>query len=1694
MTKMTANEKVLALFKFIKDLGNIRSNQITDVKDQFWYKFLSDIPEDSEFVSVHYRDTIDGVDYDDIILEVSKPPLFLCPEPDSVFKDWLNKDWDNPYRVASCIEKKQVQSNPDHSSEEQEQEQTFEFFSDDDKRVQAFENWKPVRDEWAAEQIKRTKIRDLFTSLYMLHVTLERDTDTRELLIGSGLFTDRKNRSISHPVLLKRVKTEFDAIHNTIRIVDTDKTAELYASLLTNIEDLTIDSLPAFSEKISVNDYHPLDRIKAEIFLTELIHSLSSDSQFVGSNDDFKNARFQIKLEPVLFERARRDGAPKMVEAIIDDIQNDGTIPNHLINLVGEGKINIKEDNIEKSLPQQLAEVGGEDPDILLTKPANKEQLEIARRISNYDAVLVQGPPGTGKTHTIANLLGHFLAQGKTVLVTSYTKKALSVVKGQVEKDLQDLCVSVLDDDNRDMEKSVNGISDMVAKHSEHEIEEYIQDAENARKVIIRQLSAVRQRIFEIKESEFSASIVIGGKGVTPSEAARFVREHADCDIIPGKVELYRSLPLSDEELQFLYNSNAEISSWEESEMECQLADPSDFPTPESFSAYVEKEKNAEEAIKNGCADCDSSYRIDRYGNLVIAGKYNFKIKSPSSSGLNALKQVLKHVSRFEDWMVYAAVDGRAGGGKADNWHSLISVLEKTVQLAESVETECLGKKIAFTEDADLSFLSKTIPSMIQASYGKDKLGKLAYMLHPDYKTAENMVSIDGQAISGYSDYRLIERLLKLIDMRKECERFWNELLASHGLPSFDSLDSKSPERVAVKIIPLINKYLSWYKDEYATVLKVLHNLGISEEEVFSPSPLDTDVVEMRKVLESIDRSLPLAAVVIENYLRKSEIEDLIDRVFASVLVGPRAKSVVCRNLKNAVESRSDRAYQNAYQAYKEVYAKLSIRSRRALLLEKLGKVAPDWASSIQKRDNQHGLGIVPANIEDAWLWKQYSLILEERSKESLAKLQADSVLLSRKYREKTSELAKWKAWYALKQRIDRNLALKTALKSWALAVKKVGKAAKLGGLYKQAARQHMIACQEAVPVWIMPVSRVFESYTPGKNSFDVIIVDEASQSDITALAITYLGKKIIIVGDDKQVSPSGIGVDLSQMLHLSEGTIKDRIPSWELYASPLTSLYDIVSIAYSDLMLREHFRCVPDIIGYSNRLSYDYKIKPLRDTSDCVILPAVVNYRVNNGHRDEYRKQNDSEARTIIALLKACIERKEYEDKTFGIISLLGDEQVKLIEKYLFQQFGADIIENRRIIYGTSAQFQGDERDVVFLSMVDSNENESGGPIKLMGNGSQDANRKRYNVAASRAKDQLWIVNSLDPGMDLKDGDIRKGLLDYATNPHAYQQMADEVASRAESPFEEGVGKALVAKGYSLVQQWPVGAYRIDMVVIDGKKRIAIECDGEQWHSTDIQVRKDMERQTILERLGWRFIRIRGSEYYRKPEETMERVFKEIEAYDIHPINHIEAKSVADSQLLTDIKRRVEELLTSEGFAFDTGDETATVRFALDSRVSRKKQGKEDAKPEVAKVKPTKAEESIKKVMPEKTDKTAIPKSKGKETKPNNPEAKRTHDTVSVRKSGHKTVKQPSLFDGIETSKKTAPAMTVVADDPIIAIIREKGIEYVDNRPMAGSLWIIGGQELEPIVKRCASLGAKFKYMPNGGKATKSRPAWWTK
>src|SRR6266571_2203916 len=87
--------------------------------------------------------------------------------------------------------------------------------------------------------------------------------------------------------------------------------------------------------------------------------------------------------------------------------------------------------------------------------------------------------------------------------------------------------------------------------------------------------------------------------------------------------------------------------------------------------------------------------------------------------------------------------------------------------------------------------------------------------------------------------------------------------------------------------------------------------------------------------------------------------------------------------------------------------------------------------------------------------------------------------------------------------------------------------------IFRAEAARKMSECRGAVPVWVMPLSRVVENFDPRVTRFDVLIIDEASQSDVMALVALYLGKTVLVVGDHEQVSPSAVGQDLGIIQNL---------------------------------------------------------------------------------------------------------------------------------------------------------------------------------------------------------------------------------------------------------------------------------------------------------------------------------------------------------------------------------------------------------------------------------------------------------------------------------------------------------------------------------------------------------------------------------
>jgi very-short-patch-repair endonuclease len=760
--------------------------------------------------------------------------------------------------------------------------------------------------------------------------------------------------------------------------------------------------------------------------------------------------------------------------------------------------------------------------------------------------------------------------------------------------------------------------------------------------------------------------------------------------------------------------------------------------------------------------------------------------------------------------------------------------------------------------------------------------------------------AVNGRRARTQEEFTALHQLAILEQNRQELRQRWDRQLVPLRVRS---LSETEPERVAVQYVAGSRDALSWAD----TVLKPLEEEmgahGFLWPELLAKIPPRTgehaDLLHLRDgVVEHFEPAFAIRIREIRRDRANGKIRE------SSLKLAPAQEAEVVKRLAHAAASLDPVAYRKAFGGLQALAARANILATRRDLLARLEKAAPSWAAAIRDRVPPHGDQEAPGDTTTAWLWRQLADEIEVRSTTSLDDLQQRLTKLTEDLRHVTTDLVDGLAWMAQLHRTS--LAQRQALMGWLQTIRRIGRGTgKRAPRLRIEAQRLMGQSRDAVPVWVMPLSRVVENFGPQTTRFDVLIIDEASQCDVMGLIAIYLAKSVVIVGDHEQVSPDAIGQRIDEVEHLIREHLQG-IPNSHLYDGQ-QSIYDIAMQSFGGLIcLREHFRCAPDIIQFSNELSYHLQIKPLRDASQISLRPHVLEYRVNGLEKEN--NVNEEEALAVASLLAAAVEQQEYAGETMGVISLLGVEQARAIDHLLRRYLEPSEYERRRIVCGNAAHFQGDERDVMFLSMV---WGPADGPLSLLEAGPRDMYKKRFNVAASRGRDQMWVVHSVSPEVDLQPSDLRRRLIEHARNPEALLRRLQRQEERTESEFEREMLRRLTVAGYRVTPQWQVGHYRIDLVVEGGGKRVAVECDGDRYHPLE-QLRDDMQRQAILERIGWTFIRLRGTEFFRDPDGTMELVVDRLRDLGVSPEGTSESRDdliSQDSELVDRVIRRAAEL-----------------------------------------------------------------------------------------------------------------------------------------------------------------------------------------
>ncbi|PYT50855.1 MAG: hypothetical protein DMG44_05105 [Acidobacteria bacterium] len=1497
-----AREKLTRVFRYLEALNQHRNPAKRQIREQLWSLWLHDLPEHasikrgaskSSTAKTKAADSQNGdASAGGFVLKVQRPELTSPPEPPYGIAAWLEAGWDDPSKEPSV--------SASRNESDQEGETRVANFEDDPARLAALRRWKVAREEWAKNEKPARAAMKIFETLYALHGRIDREAERVELVLGDGILSwSRAEGSIYHPVLLQRLQLQFNAAVPEFTLSEADHPVELYSALFQSMTDVDGRAIGRCREELEQEGFHPLINGATSGFLKRLVVQLSPRGELLEDRAPAGEAIDpRIGRDPILFLRARTLGFAAAIEGILADLRTREDLPWSLLNIVGE----------ESPVPDareanSSGDANGEaDADVLLSKPANPEQIRIAKQLEEYGGVLVQGPPGTGKTHTIGNLIGHLLAQGKSVLVTSHTTKALRMVRNHIVPELRPLCVSVLESDldsRKQLESAVGSIAERLSRADAGSLEMESRKLESERREVLKKLDDVRNQLADARADEYR-DIVIAGKTWAPADAARKVaQEKETLGWIPGPVAAVAPVPLSPGELADLYRTNVSLSREDESELAGHLPELHDLPGPEDFEASLSERTRI------------SMEDLDVRSDLWQSGTSQSSPDELETLAAN-LAQSVEPLSGKEKWKLAAVYAGKYGHGHREAWDQLVSFVRLVHREAANAQESFIKYGPQLSDNFALEDQERIAGEIFAHLENGGKLGSFALLTHKAWSQFIDSAKVNKAKPRLPEHFQALRKLARLKTFRQDLAGRWDRQMAPLGTPSSGEM-GEEVEKTLMQFCDAIEDCLGWHEQTWLPLQQQLEDLGFRWDKFLAEQPAvvgaDGELVRIGKavahsllpILDSRFKKLRLLQL-------EAEHRDLKGRLKLAARLAKSSKAT--SKLLAAVSDEDSGDYRDAYDRLLELKSRQADLDLRRALLTKLESAAPTWAGAIRNRTAVHGRGEPPRDPAAAWSWRQLNDELDRRAGVSLEALQSKSEKLREQLRRATVGLIDKRAWSSQAHRTSSRQ--RQALVGWLDTIRRIGKGhgIRVSLLRAEAARK-MSECRSAVPVWVMPLSRVVENFDPRITRFDVVIIDEASQSDVMALVALYLGKTVLVVGDHEQVSPSAVGQDLGIIQNLIFQYLTG-IPNADLYDGQI-SIYDLARQSFGGATcLVEHFRCVPEIVQFSNMISYDWRIKPLRDASRVRLRPHTIAYRVSGSSRDG--KINRQEALATASLLAAAIEQPEYKKNdagqptSFGVVSLVGDDQALEIDYLLRGHLSPDRYELHRLLCGNAAQFQGDERDVIFISLVDTAQR---GLLSLR---DQELFKQRFNVAASRARDQMWIVHSLNPNNDLKADDLRRQLIEHAQDPSRLMRALEEKEQRTQSAFEREVMKRLMAAGYRVAPHWRVGAFRIDLVVEGHGNRLAIECDGDRYHPLE-KLPEDMDRQSVLERMGWIFTRIRCTEFFRNPERAMKPVFEKLQLLEISPDGaapDVAPAKRASADLIDRVIRRAEELRTS--------------------------------------------------------------------------------------------------------------------------------------------------------------------------------------
>lgn len=1370
-----------------------------------------------------------------------------------------------------------------------------EKFDNDKNRTKVFNTFKKDFDDYYNKYFIPLKLNKVYDSFHTLQYELK-GKDTKKLYISFGLISGKiggetyRNFLFNIPLRIslksQEIKIELDVFAN--RIFCEQFFTELFdyhfrnegsaivelkkKEVVENVDEFNSRLLEfSFSTEHIREIYYESAVKMISMFPAKIIKFFNEEQlnyEFCSEIDD-KNITFSfspiIQTKIIESQIMVSKDATNIIKKL-SELENEGRlseVPDFFKKLFDVGNNNnVYQSELENSEADgnqqtESSSVTSNYPRFLFPLAYNDEQLEIVKRLYEQDAVTVKGPPGTGKSHTIANIISHFVAQGKSILVVSQNSKALSVLMDKLPSEIQKLAISLVNEskDNKILKNAVESIlSRLNNRYEEGEIQ---RKEEELRQLDIKYKSMLEKVYNLIRLNNTTFKIFNPYKGVTEEKTASGWAEYIfnnnyNISFIEDRIQHEQTTDwVSEKIMDFIKESNG-FTLDNFGLVNYEFHDDSFFPSVQEFRKIED--------------------RINDILNLIDPSAYEgIDYKQLDDKFASQLKSFCDKFEKLNNSTIAGAVI------KHHDFN--LSLLENLLVSYKSVREEIElinGKLIEFNidltplESVDADILKQNINKLILKYNEKETLNILQKGLLPADLKKFFSCKVNYIPVDTLTQLKTLELCITLQVSNKKLNIVFGNYLNKLGVKT--------------------NIEFTRVYDELSIVVSFIKQL-----ESFNGVLTNKGFTRLKYPNEHFENKLDYIKNV-KYYsafkgLRR-DLEQKINMINSFEKMHPSVNKIV-----NYLDNLDMVSYEAELGRYREIRGKSTQSHKVHGLYNDIFKAVPVTAQRL-KNDIVSGnvINIDRNQIEEELFYLKVEDFLQSITSKtnSVYNILNELQTIKKNVESKTADLIAYKTWYNKSKKV--NDIQKSALTAWLNDLINIGRGyGKNTARNTQSAIQNMQIAKGAVPIWIMRIETAI-NFLPDVSigQFDLLIIDEASQCDISCLNLIFRCKKCIVVGDENQTSvstnASAFPIDRTNVM-LDRYLYSHQFKQQFNVNNKNNSIYTLSGVIYPNIVsLFEHFRCLPEIIGFSNKHIYNYDIIPLKTATEYKYGNPIEIHYVEDDIEDDEKPNIVNKSIEIIESFIHGYNKGEISCiPTIGIITLDSSNirhQQRLIKKIASNETIKAYEDRLELLIGTSREFQGDERDVIILTTTTSHSINDKFEIKPPKAIMSEEYSRIYNVASSRAQEKCILLHSIcQEAIGMMNPDCyRKRLIDYYSECQSgtlrvESRKLDELLRQVDAnsgDFEKTVCKALYNNGFSdsIYPQFKVGKYQIDFGIIKNNRKLAIECDGVSVHSGFDKIREDINRQIVLERAGWKFFRIQSTEWFYKNENVSRRLF----------------------------------------------------------------------------------------------------------------------------------------------------------------------------------------------------------------------------